>query len=191
MEVHSSNPPVAVWNFHGMPYKVEERQCRTGMLKIFCRDLELWRKAGQGLDYDNQISVLQARERWMASKLLWRGQCLMEKHSEWLWRHTSSDDSIPGILESFPKLRWKLEAQDKVYVCVWGGAFLWSHPIPDIQWWIVSYYLYFTDNTMEVWGTLANEGIEFGSENDHMVLHCLPVAPKQAKELPCGLVLAQ
>lgn len=33
-------------------------------------------------------------------------------------------------------------------------------------------------------GTLSNEGIEFGSENDRMVLHCLPVTPKQAKELP-------
>lgn len=29
---------------------------------------------------------------------------------------------MPGTLESSPKLRWKLEAQDKVYVCVWGGV---------------------------------------------------------------------
>lgn len=29
---------------------------------------------------------------------------------------------MPGTLGFFPKLRWKLEAQDQVYVCVWGGS---------------------------------------------------------------------
>lgn len=29
---------------------------------------------------------------------------------------------MPGTLGSFPKLRWKLEAQDKVYVCMWEGV---------------------------------------------------------------------
>lgn len=38
---------------------------------------------------------------------------------------------MPGTLGSFPKLRWKLEAQDKVYVCVCGGgsiSMIASHP---------------------------------------------------------------
>lgn len=33
---------------------------------------------------------------------------------------------MPGTLGSFPKLRWKLEAKDKVYVCVCGGVYFYD-----------------------------------------------------------------